>query len=931
MIRAGTAPWRIVMTNITWTGHAGDDLFNDGANWSSGTVPGSGDTAVISPSAAVDIYLNAAVTVGALTMAKDVTLTVGDSTSALSFTIGTSAGASTFSNAGVFALDSLGPSADLVVGATSLTLSGTGTILLGGLSNNTVTGATGASVLNNTGNLIEGAGQLGAGTLTFINGAAGVVDADSQAGLVLNTGTVTISNSGLLEATGSGGLTLDSNVNNGASGKITAAGGDVYAQGGTISGGTLSASAGCTIVTTNSTLNGTAHELTIDGNVAVADNSSLSVLGTIANTGTIAMLASHGYGVTLYVGPTAAAGTTTLTGAGALALSDDASNSVVAGFAGDTLVNLNNTISGAGQIGNGGSLTIVNDATIDANGVDTLVINTADTVTNNKLIEATGRGGLLLEATVQDAKGTISAAGGVVTLQNADIVGGLLEASGGGYILDNSNLTLDGTKGLTNKTTILAEANTNLSLLGTLTNDGTLAVAASHGYGVNLYVGPSAGAGTMTLTGSGHVTLSDDADNEILAAGKGDTLVNLNNTISGAGQIGNGGSLTLINDATINANGIDTLIINSADLITNTKLIEATGSGGLNLTGTFENGASGTLAAAGGVISLLGADIEGGVLTQSSLGYFADGSSATLDGSVNAITNDATILAVANTNLTLLGTLTNAGTISLAASHGYGTDLYVGPGGTAGTMTLTGSGVLTLSDDQNNQILANFAGDTLVNLNNIISGAGNIGNGGSLTLINGGTINANGTNGLVINSALLTTNNGLMEATGGGGLTIDSAVANSATGTISVTSGLGGGALSFLGPITNAGTIDAASGSAFITQTVTGTGTLAIGATGTLSLLDGAGTGQTADFLASTGALDLTNPLQFLGTIAGFGGSDVIDLVSTPETTWGFANGTLTVKDGNATVASLQFSGSYTQGSFIVGADGHGGTSVTFS
>jgi hypothetical protein len=219
----------------------------------------------------------------------------------------------------------------------------------------------------------------------------------------------------------------------------------------------------------------------------------------------------------------------------------------------------------------------------------------------------------------------------------------------------------------------------------------------------------------------------------------------------------------------------------------------------------------------------------------------------------------------------------------------------------------------------------------LVNLNNIISGAGNIGNGGSLTLINGGTINANGTNGLVINSALLTTNNGLMEATGGGGLTIDSAVANSATGTISVTSGLGGGALSFLGPITNAGTIDAASGSAFITQTVTGTGTLAIGATGTLSLLDGAGTGQTADFLASTGALDLTNPLQFLGTIAGFGGSDVIDLVSTPETTWGFANGTLTVKDGNATVASLQFSGSYTQGSFIVGADGHGGTSVTFS
>ncbi len=263
------------MTTITWTGNGRDELFNDGANWSSGTVPGSSDTAVISPSAAVDISLDASVTVGALTMAKDVTLTVGDSTSALSFTIGTSSGGSTFSNAGVFALESLGPAADLVVGATSLTLSGSGTILLSDSSGNTITGATGTSVLNNTGNLIEGAGQLGGGTLTVINGATGVVNADDQVGLVVNTGTVTITNNGLLEATGSGGLTIDSNVNNGATGKISAAGGDVYAQGDTIAGGTLSASAGCTIVTTNSTLDGTAHEITLDGNVAVVRNSNL--------------------------------------------------------------------------------------------------------------------------------------------------------------------------------------------------------------------------------------------------------------------------------------------------------------------------------------------------------------------------------------------------------------------------------------------------------------------------------------------------------------------------------------------------------------------------------------------------------------------------------------------------------------------------------
>jgi hypothetical protein len=870
------------MATINWTGNGTNTLFNNGANWSTGTVPGAGDAAVIDPSIATSIYIDADTTVGALTMASDVDFIIGESaSSALGFTIGATGAAATFSNAGTFALNSFGPAAELVVGGTKLTLSGTGTLLLSDATANVITGATATSILNNTGNLIEGSGQLGDGTLTFINGATGVVDADGFAGLVLNTGTATVTNSGLLEATGSGSLTIDSNVNNGATGKISATGGNVYASGETIGGGTLSASAGNTILLANSTLDGTTHELTLDLNVAVTRSTNLSLLGSIANTGTIAMLASGGYGTNLYVGPGAAVGTVTLTGSGAITMSSESNNSILAGFAGDTLVNLNNTISGAGQIGNGGALALVNDATIDATALTALVIDTTATITNTKLIEATGRGGLVVDGTVQNAKGTILAAGSVVTLQNTDIVGGVLEGSGGGYIQDTSSLTLDATKGLTNKAVIEVAASSNVTLLGTLTNAGTILLAATGGYGTSLYAGPGAAAGTTTLSGSGALLLSDDTNNYVLANFAGDTLVNLNNTISGAGIIGNGGSLTLINDATIDASGNNALTIDPALAVTNNKLIEATGRGGLDLTGIFDNGTAGTISAAGGVVTLSNADIAGGTLTQSGLGVFYDASSLTLDSTVDTMTSDATIIVDASSELTLLGTLANAGTISLAATRGYGTDVYVGPGAAAGTMTLSGSGTVMLSDETNNTIEANFAGDTLVNLNNVIVGAGTIGSGATLNIVNDATIDANGIHALVIDAGTLT-NASLIESTGTGGVLLDGTISNAAA-TLSAVSG----AVGIEGTLDNAaGTISLAGGDVYLggypgQNAVAGTiagGTLEASGSGSVVVTGAGGTlDGTADAVSSNAKIvvDPSADLTLLGTISNAGTIDL--------------------------------------------------------
>ncbi len=141
---------------------------------------------------------------------------------------------------------------------------------------------------------------------------------------------------------------------------------------------------------------------------------------------------------------------------------------------------------------------------------------------------------------------------------------------------------------------------------------------------------------------------------------------------------------------------------------------------------------------------------------------------------------------------------------------------------------------------------------------------------------------------------------------------------------------VGSGTLSFLGAVTNTGTIDASAGVLSIKTAVGGTGTLEVGATGTLSLLKGAGAGQTVDFLTTTGLLDLSKPIDFKGTIDGFGGSDRIDLLKAPETSFSYAGGVLTVKNGNRTEASLHFGGSYTQSDFSLASDGHGGTFITF-
>ncbi|MET3839730.1 VCBS domain-containing protein [Bradyrhizobium sp. OAE829] len=298
----------------------------------------------------------------------------------------------------------------------------------------------------------------------------------------------------------------------------------------------------------------------------------------------------------------------------------------------------------------------------------------------------------------------------------------------------------------------------------------------------------------------------------------------------------------------------------------------------------------------------------------------ADGQSIVLDGihaaamaKTNFVFNQTPTLHNAGTMtisdgafMPLSGTISNTGTIALS-STGDETDLQLIQYG----VTLEGGGTVLLSDSDNNIISGTSSSVTLNNGDNIISGAGSLGN-GELSLANAGTINATGTHALVIDTGSnVVLNSGTLEASGSGSLTVLSAVENS---------GLlwaNGANLTIQGAVTGTGN-----------ATIDGSGVLDLEASSTASVLFGSGTG---------GTLKLGDAFHFNGTITGFDGEDVIDLedidsnaasISYQENTAG-TGGTLTISDG-AHVVELSLMGDYSAESFSLVPHQLQRTSITY-
>ena len=334
-----------------------------------------------------------------------------------------------------------------------------------------------------------------------------------------------------------------------------------------------------------------ANGTTLNLNASVYDNTAGSKIW-LDSTGSASTLEIFGNGAAIY-------------GAGALVMSNNANNSIVANGEGNQLSDYG-TISGAGTIDASVKgddylrLYVSNSGVVDANNSNAMTILGDSTAVNAGsessdynagLIETTGAGGLTIDVDsainrAQDAGaanfgngGTIDATGtGALTLENGTLLnGGLLQttAAGATIIFDNfvsANNTVKLVKGSTLETT----AGDSDDALANLFNYGTVVVAANstldafsawfNSGTVELNGGSKTKLSTLevsglTLIGGGTINLGAYGvitGNAVDANNGTAWLGNINNTIVGSGLIGalsGATNLLLQNNGTIDGTG----------------------------------------------------------------------------------------------------------------------------------------------------------------------------------------------------------------------------------------------------------------------------------------------------------------------------------------------------------------------------------------
>jgi outer membrane autotransporter protein len=347
--------------------------------------------------------------------------------------------------------------------------------------------------------------------------------------------------------------------------------------------------------------------------------------------------------------------------------------------------------SGTLQIGNGGT---TGSITGDVTDNGTLVFNRSDSVAFGRLISGAG-------TLVQSGSGTLILIGNNTYSGGTTISVGTLQIGSGG---------------------------TTGSVVGDVTDDGTLAFDRSDSV---TFAGAISGTGALVQSGSGTLTLT------------GNNTYTGNTTISaGMLQIGNGGTSGSV---TGNVTDNGTLAFDRSDAVTFAGVISGTGalvqlgSGMLILTGnnTYSGGttiSAGTLQIGNGGTS---GTIAGSVTDNGTLA-FDRSDSVTFGG---AISGTGALVQLGSGVLTLTGANTYSGGTTISAGI-----LRVGNGGATGNIigNVVDSGTLIF----NRSNTLGFGG--------VISGTGSVvQNGGGATILSGTNTYTGGT---VVNAGTLTVN-----------------------------------------------------------------------------------------------------------------------------------------------------------------------------
>ncbi|HRJ49418.1 MAG TPA: hypothetical protein PKU91_02725 [Phycisphaerales bacterium] len=286
-------------------------------------------------------------------------------------------------------------------------------------------------------------------------------------------------------------------------------------------------------------------------------------------------------------------------------------------------------IRGTGRV----YLPVVNSGLIHADAPGKILELNSSNKTNHAVIQATG-GGLLRISGItvtQSSTGVIKTAGTDLTLNNATISGGTIEATGGGRIDVSGAATLTGNAKTSGPTTI---PNGTLLIVNQATwkNDGVVTVNPTAG-GNASYIRfdqdtTTDGAGTFTLNAN-----TGNLDTAYLInSGPRTLFLHDQGAIRGTGRV----YLPVVNSGLIHADAPGKILELNSSNKTNHAVIQATGGGLLRISGiTVTQSSTGVIKTAGTDLTLNNATISGGTIEATGGGGLAVSGSATLTGGVN--------------------------------------------------------------------------------------------------------------------------------------------------------------------------------------------------------------------------------------------------------------------------------------------------------
>ncbi|ENR46758.1 autotransporter-associated beta strand [Brucella abortus 544] len=670
--------------------------------------------------------------------------------------------------------------------------------------------------------------------------AAGTTTVDAGAGLQIGTGGTSgslagdIANNGALVVNRSDALNLAGAISgtgsltkNGA-GTVTLSGANSYTGGTKVSAGTL-------VVANDNTGGGT---MTVDVGALLqigTGGTSGSLAGDIANDGTLVVDRSDAIGLS---GAISGAGGLTKNGAGTLTLSGANSytgaTTVSAGIltlTGDNTGGGTTTVDARAElhIGTGGASgslagNIVNDGAlvVDRSGV----IGLSGVISGTGGLMKSGTGTVTLSGVNTYTGGTTLTAGTLAAASDNNLGG-----ASGGLTFNGGTLQVMGTSWTSTNRAVSLQA-----------GGGTFDIEdAANNFAVTQGV---AGAGGLTKSGSGTLTLSGANSYTGATTVSASTLVVANDNTGGgtttvdvgAGlQIGTGGvSGSLAGDIVNNG----TLVVDRsnafdlANVISGTGSLTKNGAGTLTLSGV--NSYTGATTVSAGILTLANDNTGGGTTTVdvgAGLQIGTGGVSGSLAGDIvnngtlvvdrsnafdlaNVISgtgsltkNGAGTLTLSGVNSYTGGTTVSAGILTLTGDNtGGGTTtvdagavLQIGTGGTSGNLA---------GDIANNGALVVNRSDAL-NLANAISGAG------SLMKSGAGTLTLSGANSYT--GATTVSAGTLTQGAAGGFSTASSRYDVDTDGTLDL-----GGFDTMLAALYNAGTINMNVGAAGSTLMVNG-------------------------------------------------------------------------------------------------------------